>query len=250
MKIKGVIGLLLTAGSVVWGAPSDIQIQAVIPAGNPSQTNLAVGLTLSGKDLKEIKGMRCVMEKAVDDTGKSLLMNAQELTRTNQNWTPLVYDPKTPPCLQLKLDPPARNAVQLKELAGRLEILTPVHDPMCLLKFSNLAAQLDVELADPSLKAAQLKIKVLIPEVSKGKPSVVVRVEDPLSKLVYFEIVDGKGREWDAVATKTVKGAVTTYSYPGTLPENASIRICVPTPKSIISVPFQIKNVNLLKNRQ
>ena len=249
MKIKGVIGLLLTAGSVVWGVPSDIQVKAATPTDDPIPGNLVVGLTLSGKDLKEIKGMRCVLERAVDDTGKNLLVKESALTKTNQDWTMIVYDPKLPVGMQLPLDLPASGATAVKELTGRLEILTPVHDPLCLLKFSNLAAQLDQELSDPNLTAAQIKIKVTTPR-RRWKRCVEVRVQDPLSKLFYFEIVDAQNKEWAVNSSITTIGTSRTFTYEGTLPEGACLRVCVPTPKSIMTLPLNLKNIALTQKKR
>jgi len=243
MKRLGVFGLFLVmAGTWGWGVPSDIQVKAAVPAGDPVPGNLVVGLTLSGKDLKEVKGLRCILEKAVDDTGKNLLEKAAGLTATNQNWTLIVYDPKVPVAMQLPLDLPAAGAAAVKELSGRLEILTPVHDPLCLLSFSNLAAQLDRELSDPNLKAAQIKIKVTMTK-KRGKPC--VEVQDPLSKLIYLEIVDVQNKEWTVLPSITSNGTSRTYIYAGSLPEGASLRACVPTPKSILSVPLNLKNIAL-----
>lgn len=244
MHTKIVAGLLLLALTTsVSGLPRDVQIKAAIPPGNPCPGNLVVELNLYGKDLKEIKGLRCILDTATDDTGKNLLLKAPDLTQTNQTWTPLVYDPQTPPGMQLLLDLPAQQASKVQELSGRLEILTPVHDPMCVLNFTRIAAQLNVELANPHLSAAQITMTVS----TNSKPSVVVRVNDPLSKLFYFEIVDADGKEWDAVSSTTTAGTVTTHTYPGSLPKNATLRVCVPTPKSIITVPLNLKNVTLPK---
>lgn len=235
---------LLTMATLVNARPTDIQIKANIPTDDPCPGNLVVELNLYGKDLREIKGMRCVLDKAVDNKGKNLILKDQDFTQTNQTWTPLVYDPKIPPGMQLILDLPAQQAATVKELTGRLEILTPVHDPMCLLTFTRIAAQLDVELADPTLRAAQIKMSVSTKKTS-GKHSVVVRVNDPLAKLFYFEIVDANGKEWDAAANTMTMGNTTTYTYPGSLPENASLRVCVPTPKAIITVPLTLKDIAL-----
>ncbi len=245
MKQRVVFGIFLVMlGIRVWGAPSGIQINANIPTDDPIPGNRVVVLSLSGKDLKEIKGMRCVVEKAIDDQGKNLLVKESDLTKTNQDWTPVVVDPKIPPGMQLLLDLPSPRASCVKELTGRLEILTPVHDPLCLLKFSNLAAQLDQELSDPNLTAAQIKIKVTTPKKSR-KPCVEVRVQDPLAKLFYFEIVDAKNKEWEVNSSITTIGTSRTYTYEGTLPEGASLRVCVPKPKSIMVVPLNIKNMVL-----
>lgn len=242
-KVAGVLLLALTTS--VSGLPREVQVKAVIPSGNPSPGNLVVELNLTGKDLKEIKGMRCVLDKAVDDTGKNLLLKEPDFTKTNQTWTPLVYDPTTPPGMQLLLDLPAQQAKAIKELSGRLEILTPVHDPLCVLNFTRIAAQLNIELADPHLTAAQIKMTVS----TNSKPSVVIRVSDPLAKLFYFEIVDASGKEWDAVASTTTSGTTTTHTFPGSLPKSASLRVCVPTPKSVITVPLILKDIALPQKR-
>jgi hypothetical protein len=245
MKQRAIFGFFLVMlGTWGWAVPSDIQVKATTPTDDPVPGNLVVVLSLSGKDLKEIKGMRCVLEKAVDDTGKNLLSKESDLTKTNQDWTPVVVDPKDPPGMQLVLDLPAPRASQVKELSGRLEILTPVHDPLCLLNFSRIAAQLDVELKDPNLVAAQIKMVVSVPK-KKGKPCVEVRVQDPLSKLFYFEIVDAKNKEWEVNSSITTIGTSRTFTYEGTLPEEASLRVCVPTPKSIMTLPLNLKNIAL-----
>jgi hypothetical protein len=113
-----------------------------------------------------------------------------------------------------------------------------------LLIFSRIAAQLDVELADPNLKAAQIKMVVSTPKKGR-KPCVEVRVQDPLSKLFYFEIVDTKNKEWEVNSSITTVGTSRTYTYEGTLPEGASLRVCVPTPKSIMTLPLSLKNIAL-----
>ncbi len=245
MKRLGVCGLFLVMmGSWGWGVPSDISITATIPTDDPSPGNLVVALNLSGKDLREIKGMRCVLEKAVDDQAKNLLLKDSDLTKTNQDWTPVAYDPKIPSGMQLILDLPAPRASGVKELTGRLEILTPVHDPLCLLNFSRIAAQLDVELKDPNLVAAQIRMVVSTPK-KRGKPCVEVRVQDPLSKLFYFEIVDAKNKEWEVLTSIVSTGTSRIYTYEGKLPEGASLRVCVPTPKSILILPLNLKNIAL-----
>jgi hypothetical protein len=250
MTVKGLAGFfLLMLTSLATAQPTDIQVKAAVPADDPCPGNLVVVLNLSGKNLREIKGMRCILDKAVDNAGKNLIPKDSDFATTNQTWTPLVYDPTTPPGMQLILDLPAQQASMVKELTGRLEILTPVHDPLCVMNFTRIAAQLDVELADPHLIAAQIKM-VVSTKKAKGKPSVVVRVSDPLAKLFYFEIVDANGKEWDAVADTTTSGSTTTYTYPGSLPENASLRVCVPTPKAIMTVPLTLKNVPLPSKRK
>lgn len=236
--------ILLMLATLARAQPTDIQVKANIPADNPCPGNLVVQVNLFGKDLREIKGMRCIVDKAVDNTGKNLIPKDSDITTTNQTWTPVLYDPQTPPGMQLILDLPAQQASSVKELTGRLEILTPVHDPMCVLNFTRIAAQLNVELADSNLIAAQIKM-VVSTKKTLFKSSVIVRVTDPLAKLFYFEIVDASGKEWDAVADTTTTGSTTTYTYPGALPENASLRVCVPTPKAIMTVPMTLKDIKL-----
>lgn len=250
MNVKKSAGLfLLMMATLVNARPTDIRIKANIPTDNPCPGNLVVQLDLFGKDLREIKGMRCVLDKAVDNIGKNLILKDQDFTKTNQTWTPLFYDAQTPPGMQLILDMPSPKASTIKELTGRLEILTPVHDPMCVLNFTRIAAQLNVELADPNLVAAQIKI-VVSTNKANGKPSVVVRVRDPLAKLFYFEIVDANGKEWEAVANTMTMGSTTTYTYPGALPENANLRVCVPTPKAIMTVPLSLENIALPQKKK
>lgn len=245
MSVKGIAGLFLLTMSILANAePEAIQVKAGIPADHPSPGKLVVELKLYGKDLREIKALRCVLDKAVDDTGKNLLLKDSALTKTNQTWTPLLYDPKIPPGLQLRLGLPAPQASKIKEITGRLEILTPVHDATSIVTFTRLDAQLNRELSDPILSADQIKITVST-DKKRGKPRVNVRLTDPLSKLFYFEMLDANGKEWDATPSTTTSGHTTTYTYPGALPENASLRVCVPSPKVIMTVPLTLKDMAL-----
>ena len=250
MTLKEIAGFfILTIATLANARPTDIQIKANLRTDNPAPGKLVVMLDLYGKNLREIKGMRCILEKAVDDTGKNLILKDEDFTKTNQTWTSVFHDSEFPPGMQLILDLPAQQASMVKALTGRLEILTPVHDPLCVINFTRIAAQLNAELADPTLVAAQIKM-VVSTNKANGKPIVVVRVSDPLAKLFYFEIVDANGKEWDAVANTMTMGSTTTYTYPGSLPENANLRVCVPTPKAIMTVPLNLKDIALPQKRK
>jgi len=104
MTAKGMAGFFsLMIMTLTHALPTDIQIKANIPSDNPCPGNLVVELNLYGKDLREIKGMRCILEKAVDNTGKNLILKESDYAKTNQTWTPLVYDPQIPPGIVTKI---------------------------------------------------------------------------------------------------------------------------------------------------
>ena len=89
MTVKGIAGFFsLMIMTLAHALPTDIQIKASIPSDNPCPGNLVVELNLYGKDLREIKGMRCVLDKAVDNTGKNLILKESDYAKTNQTWTP------------------------------------------------------------------------------------------------------------------------------------------------------------------
>jgi len=50
---------------------------------------------------------------------------------------------------------------------------------------------------------------------------------------------------WEVLASIDSTGISRIYTYEGKLPEGASLRVCVPTPKSILTLPFNLKNIAL-----
>jgi len=77
-----------------------------------------------------------------------------------------------------------------------------------------------------------------------GKNSVIMRINDPQSKLVKVEFLDadgkairGNGRSWS--------GDIHCYDFSEPLPQGAQLRINVATPKSMVKVPLMLKEIFL-----
>jgi len=247
MNIKEVTGFLLLAlAASACGQPADIRIQANVPNDNRSPGNLVVELNLAGKDIAGITGIRCILEKAVDDTGKNLILKGAEwdLTRTNQNFTPTLCDLESPPGMQLILDLPAKQASKIKALKGQAEIFKPANDPASVITMTNVTGQSKMDLSHPALTAAQIKMTVT-PKEYNGKPGFGISVSDPSSKLFYFEFLDSKGEESNVSSSVITAGNVSSYEYREPLPKGASLRIYVPTPKSLVKLPVDLKDIAL-----
>lgn len=77
-----------------------------------------------------------------------------------------------------------------------------------------------------------------------GKNSVIMRINDPQSKLIKVEFLDasgkairGNGRSWS--------GDVQCYDFSEPLPQGAQLCINVATPKSMVKVPLMLKEISL-----
>ena len=77
-----------------------------------------------------------------------------------------------------------------------------------------------------------------------GKNSVIMRIEDPQSKLVKVEFLDasgkairGNGMSW--------RSNVRCYDFSEPLPQGAQLRINVATPNSMVTVPLMLKDLAL-----
>ena len=77
-----------------------------------------------------------------------------------------------------------------------------------------------------------------------GKNSIIIRIEDPQSKLVKVEFLDafgkairGNGMWW--------RDDVRCYDFSEPLPQGAQLRVNVATPNSMVRVPLLLKDLVL-----
>ena len=107
---------------------------------------LEIELRLVGDDLDGVRGVRCVVTKAVDDTGRDLLRDDSSHgdfvapDRDNPNQTQLT----------LQLKNPTRRAATVAEISGTLEVFKPQLDPACVVPVSGFVGQPRIVVSHPS----------------------------------------------------------------------------------------------------
>ena len=73
---------------------------------------------------------------------------------------------------------------------------------------------------------------------------VLLKVTDPGKKVFNVEVFDSKGARIDSGGSMSV-GSFRILKFSEKLPADASLRIYVLTPKSVLTAPFQLKDVAL-----
>jgi len=119
-------------------------------------SGLQVELKVVGDVLKDAKGIRVIVEKAVDETGKNLLeekkaeMDFKEINLQGDNNTKL----------SLELKPSERKSSVIKEISGYLEIFLPTKDPKSVITLASVMKGAGTPLSDAALKSAGLEVTI------------------------------------------------------------------------------------------
>ncbi len=116
---------------------------------------LEIEMRLVGDALDQVKGLRVLVTKAVDETGKNLIdeekreSDFKELDSDGQNMK-----------VDLELKSAARRAEVVSEISGMLEIFSPQKDPRSIVVLPGILKTTGKPLVNPSLKASGLEIIV------------------------------------------------------------------------------------------
>ena len=236
---------------------------------------LEIELKIDGDGAADVRGARALVKKAEDETGRNLL---KEGAKTPDFETSMS---NTSPSLKLELRNPARKAKTVREVSGQGELFLPGRDPASGARVDGVASKTDKPAASPALKAAKAEVTVVSRktyEAEKKKDAdrrkkdaegagiggamvdafaglfegfltveendVLVKVTDPGKKVFDVDVVDSKGTKIDGAGSMTV-GTFRILKFPEKLPADASLRVYLLTSKSVVTTPFQLKNVAL-----
>jgi hypothetical protein len=234
--------------------------------------DLNVELKLLGDDVSDIKAVRVLVDKAVDDTGKDLI-NAEKVEKDFQE---IGQYSRT---LKLVLKNPARKAATFS-FSGSLSSINPSKDPGSKLVFEKVLSKSGAELKNPAFSAAKISFSVMTKadvekaEANKkktedaakaqgpqdgmaqlfqnafmggmtlGENDLQYKISDPEKKIVSFRLLKPGGEEVNRSSYMT-SGEVRTYSYTESIPADATLEVIVATDKSLETVPFNFSGVFL-----
>lgn len=119
-------------------------------------SGLQVELKVVGDALKDARGIRVTVEKAIDETGKNLF----EEKKAEKDFKEINLQGENNTKLSLELKASERKAAVIKELSGYLEIFLPTKDPKAVITVPNVMKGAGKPLANPALKAAGLEVTV------------------------------------------------------------------------------------------
>jgi hypothetical protein len=240
---------------------------------------LEVEIKLLGDALADAQSMRLVVKTAVDDTGRDLVDHEKE---DRNNFEKANNRGRQGTALSLNLKNPARKATTIKELSGNVEVYAPKNDPAAVVKVEGFQKLGGTPIVSPALTAAGVEITTYTKEQSDaikakkagdakkgtqanvgetiseafggmfgmggGPNDITVQSKDPNEKIVDMEFQDASGKKvkgngWSATNSNGTK--TKTFNFPSKLPDSTALVIYLSTPKSMVEVPFALKDVFL-----
>ena len=237
---------------------------------------LEIELKIGGDGAAGVRGARALVKKAEDETGRNLLKEGEKTPDFDTSMS------DSAPTLKLELRNPARRAKKVREVSGQVELFLPARDPAAVARLDGFLSRMDRPAASPALKAAQAEVTVISRktyEAEKKKDAeqrkkeaesagiagamveafsglfeglmgdieendVLLKVNDPGKKVFNVEVFDSKGTKIDGGGSMTV-GTFRILKFPEKLPADASLRVYLLTPKSLVTTPFHLKDVAL-----
>ena len=117
-------------------------------------SDLKVELKVVGDLLKDARGIRVVLEKAVDETGKNLI----DEKKAEKDFSSVSLQGDNTTKLSLSLKPSERRAAVIREVSGYVEIFLPTKDARSVITVTGVMKGAGRPLADPKLKAAGIEV--------------------------------------------------------------------------------------------
>ncbi len=238
---------------------------------------LEVELKLSGDGLADAKSMRVAVQTATDDTGRNLIDPEKMSDRFES-----IDSAGSRNLLTLKLKNPARKAVTVKEITGTLELLVPKLDPESTVAIEDFQQKTGAPFDVPALQRTKVSViawnkaqyeaaRAAKKAADAKKPQglgealgsafgemfgfghleengIAIQVDDPDAKFVELEFQDAGGKKLESngrSSTKSNKVTTMFYDFSHQLPENAKLVIYLSTPKALVKVPVELKDVPL-----
>jgi hypothetical protein len=154
--------LFVSFASLIGNATASAQVRVLEGSVAESRRNdafssaLQVELKVVGDALKDARGIRVTVEKAIDETGKNLL--EEKKAEKDFKEINLLGDNNTKLSLDLKAS--ERKASVIKEISGYLDIFLPAKDPKAVITVPNVMKGAGKPVINPALKAAGLEVTV------------------------------------------------------------------------------------------
>jgi formylglycine-generating enzyme required for sulfatase activity len=230
-------------------------------SGTPKFINVTtLVLSLSGPGLDEAKAVRTVVKTATDDAGKPLARPVVVISvdeddvfspprKLPGSGDPLGGMPK-PQEFEQNVKYSVPDTVRSLTLTGSIELMVPAKDPKSIITAS-FASDAGKPLKNDAFKAAGVEITLKKPE---GENVLGYELKDPKNRIALVEFFDARGTklEVDTAARGSFKfGNSITYFVDTTFtskpPADAVARIYLVTDKSLVTVPFELKDIPIRK---
>ncbi len=282
MKLRSliIIAAALLCSATAHAADIRISVGEVKDSRSTGQffNELELKLRLTGDDVPAIRGVKTIVTKAVDGTGRNIL-NKEEKAADFESFSDAVSGRTA---VTLKLKNPARRAAVVSEISGELRVFMPERDQAATVVVKGFPAKAGKPLADPSLAKARVGVTVLTKAdydtiikrreeekmraegakegltgammgmmegfmgmfLEVGEHDVILKIDDPAEKVIDIDLLNANGDLLQTQGSMKSEGLkVIKFNKP--LPADAQLRIFVGTEKAMASVPFTLTDVAL-----
>lgn len=204
-------------------------------AANDTSGRLVLRPKLLGEGLEEAKAFRIRVAAAVDGAGASILPDEPEPPRWEEN--------ASGPGLWITLASPARAAAAVS-VTGAVDLWTPGRDPAAEVKVPKAVTRAGRPLVAKGLSDAGVALRLSASESSVG---VSGKAAD-LDRVRTLRLVRPDGSEVAASGLQRGSdGATASFELllPEPPPADATLVVGLLTKKSVLAVPFELKDVPL-----
>jgi formylglycine-generating enzyme required for sulfatase activity len=213
-------------------------------------------LSVSGPGVDEAKAVRTIVKTATDDTGKPLrrhvgvMFGVEDdvfglLRKLPVSGIPPVGKPQ-PQAFEQQVRYYVPETVRSLTLTGTIELLVPEKDPGSTISVS-IARDADTPLKNDVLKAAGVELTFKKPD---GSNVLSYQIADPKNRFGIVEFFDASGTKLETELVTRVpdsSGKQTTFVvetiFKSRPPADAVARIYLITDKTVVAVPFELKDI-------
>ena len=237
--------LALSAAAQAPSAPPAVRVLAgdvtdKRVAATARRGQLTVQLKVRGDGLDGVRALRLHLTAARDDLGTPLLPDTTA--------TPKFRDVRGERADEnLSLRNPPREAKSFS-LSGRVELFVPARDPGSVVKVPKALLNSGRALASPGLEAAKMRFSVLRRDPAVNESVTLRGRTADFDRLHSIGILGPDGSEVRVVGTGRISDgeeAAMTLEASGPIPKDASLVFTILTPKALVPVPFDMKDVPL-----
>lgn len=121
---------------------------------------LEVEMKVVGEVITDAKGIRVIVLKAVDESGKDLMLDSGRGKNKDNDFKEVDTSDKSTVKVDLELKNPARTALAVQEISGTVELFVPKRDPAAIVTVLNLGSAVGKALVNPALKTAGIEVSI------------------------------------------------------------------------------------------
>lgn len=207
-------------------------------APSSSFAGLEIELKVFGDILSDAKAIKLRVDKAVDETGKSIVREDQSET----NFSELSESDQNVAKIELKLKNPARQAATIREITGSFEFFVPSKDPASTVTVTDISKMVGSPLSVPALKAAGIDVTLW----NKAQYDVKRKAEEEKLKRAQAQAKQAKTEDEIAQALVQLFGSL--FASLGNMGEE-DIALQIKDPQSkIVAIEFQDSNGNSISS--